>query len=237
MANRKERRAARKNSPLRQYKVGVAKGTTLPPDTIHDLLGSLYERYPTLPPDKVLVQLFSTVDTQTNQPGHFILTADPEDKRISIGPVTAEQHAAFTKEIEESGVAEITKYNPELDRYWQIEMDARIKDGWVRNDPLMPTEAMVRAVLDDIIKQFREQLHQRDAGTISTLSHRRPRDPDNYVRLYAELHPKERRIQIIALMTPEAEQSCQDWMDDPSDGDLSGGHVSVDPHATIQWMQ
>jgi hypothetical protein len=55
VANRKERRAAKKTSPLRRYEVMIAKEIsdgwadqkTLSPDAINDLLGMLYEKHPT----------------------------------------------------------------------------------------------------------------------------------------------------------------------------------------------
>jgi hypothetical protein len=85
MANRKERRAARESSPLRDYEVMLSSGLKLPPDEITALLGMLYERYPTIPDDKVMFQI-----VRSKLVGPTMLTADQDTKRITIGTLADE---------------------------------------------------------------------------------------------------------------------------------------------------
>jgi hypothetical protein len=97
------------------------------------------------------------------------------------------------------------------------------------------SENRVKKLVDDLVKRYREQLHERefnvspDGAAMALLTHRSERDPDDSVRLYLTLHPKVRTVKIAALMTPEAEAECQAYMDDGSDGDIGFSTASPEP--------
>jgi hypothetical protein len=154
--NRKERRAAKKTSPLRQYEVMIAKEisdgwanhTTLSPDAINDLLGMLYEKHPTIPNDKTLVQILNT------SLGHFLLQAEPKTKQITIGPLSEEQAASLAGRAAELH-SPATKLYPEMDRQWAVQMDGRITEAWDHGDERMPSEKQVKKLVHDLVKSYR----------------------------------------------------------------------------------
>jgi hypothetical protein len=207
---------------------GWADQTTLSPDAINDLLGMLYEKHPTIPNDKTLVQILNT------NLGHFLVRAEPETRQIHIGPLTDEQAASLAGRVAELGVP-ATELYPEMDRQWAVQMDARITEAWERGDDRMPSENRVKKLVDDLVKRYREQLHERefnvspDGAAMALLTHRSERDSDDSIRLYLTLHPKVRAVKIAALMTPEAEAECQAYMDDESDGDVALIPASAQP--------
>jgi hypothetical protein len=192
------------------------------------LLGILYEQHQTIPSDKVLVQILNT------KLGHFLVRAEPETKQIHIGALTEEQAASLAGRAAELSVP-ATELYPEMDRQWAVQMDGRITEAWDRSDERMPSENRVKQVVYDLVKSYREQLHQRefkpspDDAVIALLTHRSERDPDDSVRLYLTLHPNVRTIKVLALMTPEAEAEIQAYMKDESDGVVALIPASVEP--------
>jgi hypothetical protein len=150
------------------------------------LLGMLYEKHPTIPNDKVLVQILNT------KLGHFLVRAEPETKQIHIGPLTDEQAASLAGRAAELGLP-ATELYPEMDRQWAVQMDGRITDAWERGDERMPSENRVKKLVDDLVKRYREQLHERefkvspDGAAMAVLTHRSERDPDDAIRLYLTL--------------------------------------------------
>jgi hypothetical protein len=165
---------------------GWADQKTLSPDAINDLLGMLYEKHPTIPNDKVLVQILNT------KLGHFLVRAEPETKQIHIGPLTDEQAASLAGRAAELGLP-ATELYPEMDRQWAVQMDGRITNAWERGDERMPSENRVKKLVDDLVKRYREQLHERefkvspDGAAMAVLTHRSERDPDDAIRLYLTL--------------------------------------------------
>jgi hypothetical protein len=71
-----------------------------------------------------------------------------------------------------------------MDRQWAVQMDGRITDAWERGDERMPSENRVKKLVDDLVKRYREQLHERefkvspDGAAMAVLTHRSERDPD-----------------------------------------------------------
>jgi hypothetical protein len=118
MANRKERRRARKTSPLRDYEVMIATAISdgwadhsMPsPSAIDGWLNDLYEKHPTIPDDRALVQIAH------NSFRRLLLVADPVVKTITIGPMTAEGATDIEKRAEELGLQKTTRY-PRLGEY------------------------------------------------------------------------------------------------------------------------
>jgi hypothetical protein len=112
MANRKERRRARKTSPLCDYEVMIATAisdgwadNSMPsPSAIVHWLNDLYERHSTIPNDKDLVQI------ARNSFGRFLLVANPAAKTITIGPITVEQSTGIEKRAMEHGLQITTRY-------------------------------------------------------------------------------------------------------------------------------
>jgi hypothetical protein len=226
MANRKERRRARKTSPLRDYEVmittaisdGWADHSMPSPSAIDGWLNDLYEKHPTIPDDKALVQI------ARNSFGRFLLVADPVVKTITIGPMTAEQATDIEKRAEGLGLKITTRY-PALESAWKVELDPRIKVGWDRSDPLMPSEIQVRDLVASMMKR-------QSNNVFATVTHRAETDPEDYVRLYASAHPEEKTIRVAALMTPEVEAEADAYMADESDGTVEfipASNIPIDP--------
>jgi hypothetical protein len=227
MTNRKARRRARKTSLLRDYKVMIATAIsdgwadhTMPsPGAIDGWLNDLYEKYPTIPNDKALVEI-ATMSRKC-----FLLMADPEAKTITIGSLTGEGVTTIEEQAAALGVPKTTRY-PALENAWKVELDPRIKAGWDRGDPLMPSEVKVKHLVAAMIK------HSQPKDVSAALTHRAETDPEDYVRLYASAHPEEKTIRVAALMTPEAEAEADAYMADESDGTVEfipASNIPIDP--------
>jgi hypothetical protein len=106
----------------------------------------------------------------------------------------------------------------------------------------MLSENRVKKLVDDLVKRYREQLHERDfnvspdGAAMALLTHRSERDSDDSIRLYLTLHPNVRTVKVAALMTPEAEAEIQAYMNHESDGDVGFIPASAEPLdlATLQ---
>jgi hypothetical protein len=157
--------------------------------------------------------------------GCFLLMADPEAKTITIEPLTAEGVTVIEEQVAALGLPKTTRY-PVLENAWKVELDPRIKAGWDRGDPLMPSEVQVKHLVAGMIERSQPK------NVSATLTHRAETDPEDYVRLYASAHPEEKTIRVAALMTPEAEAEVDAYMADESDGTVEfipASNIPIDP--------
>jgi hypothetical protein len=207
MANRKERRRARKTSPVRHFKVAfeLEGDITMHPAATQAMVHQFCEAYPEIEAGKTAVMMVNT------DCGVFKIDALERTNTIRIsGPYSEGAVDVFNDMMVRYGGVE-TVSPPSQRPNPRCEIDLMIKAAWDRNDATMLSEEAVKALLAQLVEQYS---HWTDR-TIIVTSHRVPTSPPGQKRLLLTYVPGENRITIAVLKTPEQEAKADAFMNGP----------------------